>query len=179
LAKEETVLLGTFDWLTEITVGGGWTKVMRISSESCPLQIMIDQKLLENVEYFNCLGSMITNDSRCTREIKCRIAMEIAAFNRKKTFFTSKLDLNLRNKPVKCYFWSIELYDAKTRTLPKLDQKYLENFKIWLKGTARPFSKTLRVPFSITDKDVCQIRVRTVLIMPPCGIHHTASCMCK
>ena len=104
---------------------------MRISSESCPLQIMIDQKLLENVEYFNYLGSMITNDSRCTREIKCRIAMAIAAFNRKKTLFTSKLDLNLRNKPVKCYFWSIELYDAKTRTLPKLDQKYLESFKIW------------------------------------------------
>jgi hypothetical protein len=29
----------------------------------------------ENVEYFNYLGSMITSDARCTREIKSRIAM--------------------------------------------------------------------------------------------------------
>jgi hypothetical protein len=29
---------------------------------------------------------LITNDERCTREIKCRIAMAKAAFNNKKTF---------------------------------------------------------------------------------------------
>jgi hypothetical protein len=37
------------------------------------------------VEEFNYLGSMITNDARCTREIKARIAMAKAAFNKKKT----------------------------------------------------------------------------------------------
>jgi hypothetical protein len=56
---------------------------------------MINQKQLENMEYFNCLGSMVTNDARCTREIKSRIAMAKVAFSRKKTLFTSKLDLNL------------------------------------------------------------------------------------
>ena len=30
---------------------------------------MADQKQLENEEYFNCLGSLITNDQRCKREI--------------------------------------------------------------------------------------------------------------
>jgi hypothetical protein len=48
---------------------------------------------VENLEGFNYLGSMIRNDARCTREIKARIAMAKAAFNRKKTLFTSKLDL--------------------------------------------------------------------------------------
>jgi hypothetical protein len=68
---------------------------------------MIDEKQLENVEYFNYLGSMIANDARCTREIKYRIAMAKAAFNRKKkNLFTSKLDLNLRKKLVKCYIWT-------------------------------------------------------------------------
>jgi hypothetical protein len=43
---------------------------------------------------------MITNDARYARRIKTRIAMESAAFNKKKTF-TSKLDLNLRKKLVK------------------------------------------------------------------------------
>jgi hypothetical protein len=37
---------------------------------------------------------MITNDARCTREIKSRIAVVKTAFNKKKAFFTSKLDLN-------------------------------------------------------------------------------------
>ena len=42
--------------------------------------------------------SMLTNDGRCTCEIKCRIAMAKAAFNKKKTLFTGTLGLNLRNK---------------------------------------------------------------------------------
>jgi hypothetical protein len=52
------------------------------------------------VEYFKYLGSMLTNDARCIREIKSRIAMAKATFNKKKTLFTSKLDLNLRKKLV-------------------------------------------------------------------------------
>jgi hypothetical protein len=81
------------------------------------------------MEEFNYLGSMITNDARCTREIKARIAMTKATFN-KKTLFTSKLHLELRKKLVKCYIWSIALYGAETWTLRKLDQKYLESFEM-------------------------------------------------
>jgi hypothetical protein len=46
-----------------------------------------------------------------------------SALNRKKEFFISKLDLNLRKKLVKCYIWSIVLYGAGTWTLRKVDQK--------------------------------------------------------
>jgi hypothetical protein len=52
------------------------------------------------------LGSLLTDDGRCTCEIKSRIAMAKAAFNNKKNLFTSNLDLNLRKKLVKCYIWS-------------------------------------------------------------------------
>ena len=69
------------------------TKEIRISRPS-PVQIMMDQKL-ENVEYFNYLGSMTTNDAKGTRDIKSRIVLTKAAFNRKKTLFTSKLDLEI------------------------------------------------------------------------------------
>jgi hypothetical protein len=57
--------------------------------------------------------------------------MAKAAFNRKKTLFTNKLDLELRKKLVKCYIWSIALYGAETWTPRKLDQKYLESFEMW------------------------------------------------
>ena len=74
---------------------------------------MTDHKQPENVEYFNYLGSMIINDARCTCEIKSSIVMAKAAVNEKKTLFTSKSDLNLRNKLVKCYTLSIALYGAE------------------------------------------------------------------
>jgi hypothetical protein len=44
---------------------------------------MIDQKQPEIVEYFNCLGSMVTNDARCILEIKSRISVAKAAFIKK------------------------------------------------------------------------------------------------
>jgi hypothetical protein len=46
------------------------TKVMRISRQPLPLKIIIYQKQLENVESFKYLGSILTNDGRCTCEIK-------------------------------------------------------------------------------------------------------------
>jgi hypothetical protein len=91
---------------------GRKAKVMRILRQSSPVQIMIDQKQLENVEYFSYLGSMIMNDARCTYEIKSRTAMTKAAFNKQMT--TSKLDFNLSKKLVKCYIWSIAFYGAET-----------------------------------------------------------------
>jgi len=65
---------------------------------------------LENVEYFRYFGSMISSKERCTREIKSRISVAKAAFNKKrKKLFASKLDSNLREKPVKWYsrIWSL------------------------------------------------------------------------
>jgi hypothetical protein len=106
------------------------TKVMRISRQLFPVKLMIDQKQLENVESFKCLGSMLTNDGRCTCEIKSRIAMAKAAFNKKRALFTSIMNLELRKKLVKCYIWSIALYGAETWTLRAVDQKHLESFEM-------------------------------------------------
>jgi hypothetical protein len=92
----------------------GKTKVMRISRQPSPIEIMIDKKQPEKVAYFNYSGNMITNDVRYTSEIKSRSALAKAAFNKKNTLFTRKLDLNLRKKLVKCYIWSTALYGAET-----------------------------------------------------------------
>ena len=105
------------------------TKVMRISRQPFPVKIIVDQKQLENVE-FKYLGSMLTNDGRCTCKIKSRIAMAKAAFNKKRAVFTSMLDLKLRKKLVKCYIWSVALYYAETWTIHAVDQKHLESFEM-------------------------------------------------
>jgi hypothetical protein len=88
---------------------------------------------------------MVTNDARCTREIESRIAMAQAAFNRKKTRFTSKLDLNLGKNLVKCYTWNVAFYGAETWTLRKVDQKYLERFEMYCWRRMEKISWTDRV----------------------------------
>ena len=83
------------------------------------------------METFKYFGRILTNNGRNTCEIKCRIAMAIAAFNKKKALFTSTLDLELRKKLVKWYIWSIALYGAETWTLRALHQKHVESFEMW------------------------------------------------
>ena len=119
------------------------TKVMRISRQPSPITITIDQKQLENVKCFKYLGSMLTEGGRRTCEIKSRIAMAKAAFNKKKkNLFTGKLDLNLRKRLVRCYVWSIALYGAETWTLRATDQKHLERFEMWCWGRMEKISWT-------------------------------------
>jgi hypothetical protein len=107
------------------------TRIMRISTKPPAVQITEDQKQPNDVEYFNYLVSMMTNDAMCTRVIKSRIFMEKVAFN-KKFLFTSKLDSNLMRRLVKCYIWSTVLYGAENWTLREADKKkYFGSFEKW------------------------------------------------
>jgi hypothetical protein len=88
VGMEEMVLQGMINGVSEIGSCCGMkinlekTKVMRISTQPPPVQ-MTDKKQLQNVEYFNCLGSMITNNVRAVCEMKPRIAKAKAAFSKK------------------------------------------------------------------------------------------------
>jgi hypothetical protein len=109
-----------------------WEKqVMRISQQPFPVKLMINQKQLEIMEFLKYLGSMLTNDGRCTCEIKSRIAMAKAAFIKKRALCTSKMDFELRKKLVKCYIWSIASCGAETGTGRAVYQKQLESFEMW------------------------------------------------
>jgi hypothetical protein len=74
-----------------------------------------------------------------------RISIAKAAFNKKRTHFTSKLELELRNKLVKCYVWSTALYGAETWTLRAMDHKHLESFETWCWRRMEKISWTDRV----------------------------------
>jgi hypothetical protein len=57
--------------------------------------------------------------------------MAKAAFSKKKSLFTRKLDLNIRKKLVKGYIWSIDLYIFQILTLRKVDKKWLKSLNMW------------------------------------------------
>lgn len=137
LAKEEKELQNMMDKLVErgreygMKINIEKSKVMRISPRAGPLNITVENQQLEKVEHFKYLGSIITADALCTKEVKVRIAMAKAAFIKQRLLLTSKLDLEMKKKLVKCCIWSVALYGAETWTLRKKEQKYLESFEMW------------------------------------------------
>ena len=86
---------------------------------------------LKEADHFKYPGHVLTRDGYCTREINTRVTMAKQAFNRKISFLTSKLIIELKKKLVRCYVWSIALYGSETWTLRKLERKYFEIFEMW------------------------------------------------
>jgi hypothetical protein len=87
----------------------------------------------------------VSNDGRCTCEIKSRIAMAKAAFNKKRALFTGKMDLELMKKLVKCYIWSVALYGTETCIIRTEYHKYLESFEMCCWRRVEKISWTDRV----------------------------------
>jgi hypothetical protein len=71
--------------------------------------------------------------------------MAKAAFNTRKRLFTSKLDLKLRKKVVKCYISSTALHGAENWTLRQEDHKHLGSFEMWCRTRMEKNSGTDRV----------------------------------
>jgi len=84
-------------------------KVMRMSGQPSPLHIMIDQKQLENVGYFNYLGTIIMIHKMSNPGLPWQ-----EQHWPRRRLFTSILYLSLRKKLVKCYIWGTALCFAET-----------------------------------------------------------------
>ena len=105
--------------------------VMRVSRSNILLQIKVGNRELKEADHFKYFQNVLTKDVYCTRKFKTRIVMAKEAFYRKIALLTSKLNIELRKKLVRCYVWSIALYRSEIWILRKLESKYLENFKMW------------------------------------------------
>jgi len=69
---------------------------------------------LENGEHYMCWCRNVRNSARRMPTIKCSTANTKASFNAQKILCTSKLNLNVWKKLIKCYMCSIALYGAET-----------------------------------------------------------------
>ena len=59
------------------------SQVMRVFRSNESLQIKVNNRELKEVDYYKYLGSVLTRDGYCTKEIKMRTVMTKEAFNRK------------------------------------------------------------------------------------------------
>ena len=62
------------------------------------MQIKINNRELKEVDHFRYLGSVLTRDDYCRREIKMRITIAKEAFNTKISLVTSKINIELNKK---------------------------------------------------------------------------------
>jgi len=109
------------------------TKVMKIGKgEYEQLLINIDGQVLEQVQQFKYLGSLLTEDGRSEKEVRVRIAMAKDAFNKHQKLFTGKTNRNLKKRLIKTLVWSVLLYGSETWTLKKDDIKRLESCEMWI-----------------------------------------------
>ena len=91
-----------------------------------------DNEIIEQVEDFTYLGSIISSDGKCKKEIIKRICQAKVAFNKKRSLFTSKnIDLRIRKKLLKTYIWSIMLYGCETWIIAKEERRRIEAFEMW------------------------------------------------
>ena len=97
-----------------------------------PINMQIGHETVEEVSHFKYLGSIITQEGDCCKEIKSRIAQGKVAFERKRQTLTGKLKMELKKRFVKCFIWSVALYGSETWTIKATDKKHLEAFEMWI-----------------------------------------------
>ena len=92
----------------------------------------MNEEKINQTETFTYLGTLITEDGKCTKEIKCRIAQSKTAFtNLKKILTNKKVPFKTRFRVLRCYVWPVLLYACETWTLNRESKKLLESVEMW------------------------------------------------
>ena len=108
------------------------TKVLRITKMlNRSITIYIDGETLVQVKSFSYLGSIITEDGRCEKEVRCRIGMAKGKFRDNRVILTNSISVETKILLIKSLIWSVALYACETWTLRKADVKRLESFEMW------------------------------------------------
>ena len=128
ILKEESEIRG-------LNINRKKTKLMVFSKNkiSPKCKITLDDEELQQVESFNYLGSVLTQDCRCTSDNKTRIALAKKSFTDISSTFTNKqLENDTKKRLMKCYIWSVLTYGCESWTLSKRDESRLEAMELWI-----------------------------------------------
>ena len=94
---------------------------------------MLDGKPLNQVEHFNYLGSYISWDGKCDKEINRRIAIAKNRFNNIRSLLTNtKRSIKTRMRFAKSYIWSILLYGCESWNISKQFEKKINATEMWI-----------------------------------------------
>ena len=110
------------------------TKVMVVTkgSDMVRVNVRVGEEVLEQVEKYKYLGSLVTQDGRCVEDIKTRIAIAKNAFTKIKAMITNRaISINLRKRFIKAYVWSTLTYGFEAWTINKEMERRIEAMEMW------------------------------------------------
>ena len=82
---------------------------------------------IKQVDYFKYLGNWIASDGRSDRDIRCRISKAKQAFMDMRNQLCAKIiGLEVRERLLKCYIWSVLLYGCESWTISKGTSYYIK-----------------------------------------------------
>ena len=95
-------------------------------------EVIIENKKIENVREFTYLGSVITWDNNCMKDIKTRIAKAKGIMAGLNSIWQSKrVDYITKMRIMKSCVWNVGLYACETWTLNKSHQDRLLAFEMY------------------------------------------------
>ena len=129
----DTVKKGSLEYGLEMNTKKTKTMVVRRNiKDGTKISIKVDGVTLEQVESYQYLGQLITEDGRCETEIRRRIGIARTNFLKMKDVLVTKsLSLLTRKKILHCYIMSTLMYAAETWVISKADWNRLEAFELW------------------------------------------------
>ena len=113
--------------------------------------IMLQGSPIKQVENFKYLGTWISNDGKCAKKIKARIAMAKETFSKLTNIFHNhNIRLNTKLNVLNTYVYSILLYGSECWTLSSDMTKRLEAVEMWF------YRRILRISYTrhITNEEV-------------------------
>ena len=111
-----------------LTINCKKTECMIVSKRESPAcTLKIGDDTIKQVQKFNYLGSLLTENGKCDEEIKKRIGMAEDAFQKlQKVVENSKLSLDIRKQILDCYVKPILTYGSESWTISsQVEQRLL------------------------------------------------------
>ena len=129
------------------------TKVMIIEKKpQTRIKIVVNDKQLEQVKDYRYLGTNISEDGRCIKEVKTRIALAKTAFWKHKELLKSNVSMSLKKKMIRSYIWSVVTYGSEAWTINKEIRNNSNAFDCWI------YCRVLKIRWTdkVSNKEVLQ-----------------------
>lgn len=108
------------------------TKFMTIAKSQQRERLWIRGEIVQKVDRYTYLGTVITENNDCKQEIKSRIGKARSTFdNMRKILCSNDLSLQLKVRMLRCYVFSVLLYGMEAWTLKKDISNRIEAFEMW------------------------------------------------
>jgi hypothetical protein len=111
-----------------LKINASKTKVMTNTDEV--LEVFVAGVGLKQVDNFTYLGSKISNDAKCSGDVKSRLAMGMAVMVKlTKVWKNKSISTQTKLRLMKSLVWSVATYGCESWTLKKSEEKLIQSFE--------------------------------------------------